>query len=68
MRKSHGPLTARIRAYFDHNVDEVLSFEDVAIKFDCTHKQARDACRELREAGSVITAHVVMRNPGRPAA
>ena len=46
-----GALTRRILAYYEANPEEWLSIEDMAIKFDCTPKQAQDAVTNLRTDG-----------------
>lgn len=55
----------RIRRYFLENTDEVLSFDDIAIKFGCTREQARHACMHLRSEGVLLTMTVAMVNPDR---
>lgn len=56
-------LRSRIREFFTHNADEYLTIEDVAEKFNCTTKQARDAIGHMRLNGEriyTVTCTVVM--------
>lgn len=43
------PLASRIRSFFTARPDEELTYDDMAIKFDCTHQQAKDAVKGLRK-------------------
>lgn len=42
-------LSGRIRSFFTARPDEELTYDDMAIKFDCTHQQAKDAVKGLRK-------------------
>jgi hypothetical protein len=41
-------LTRRILAWFTKNPEEFLTYDDMAVKFDCTPKQAAGACNTLQ--------------------
>lgn len=40
-------IAARIAAFFRLNPDEALTWDDMALKFNCTPKQAERACSYL---------------------
>lgn len=42
------PLAGRIRKFFTACPDEELTYQDMAIKFDCSRRQAQDAVKSLR--------------------
>jgi hypothetical protein len=58
-------LTPLLRKFFSENPDEILSFDDIAAKFDTTHEKARTACMHLRNEGTLQTMVVAMANPDR---
>lgn len=62
-------LTRRIMEFFERNPEEWLTYEDMAIKFDVTEEQARNACVHLRrtERAYLETQHLVRMAPiGKP--
>lgn len=58
-------LIPRLRRYFTENPGEILSFDDIAAKFDVPREKARAACKNLRDQGFLTTAVVAMVSPGR---
>jgi len=55
-------LASRICAFFSNNPDEMLTYSDIAVKFDCTVEQARNAVNDLRKRKKgVDTSHIVHR-------
>lgn len=54
-------LMGRIERFFDDNPNEILTYDDMEIKFGCTRQQAQGAVAHLRNRGAVATAQVVMR-------
>lgn len=46
-----GSLTASIERFYAENPGEWLTWDDLAAKFGCTNKQARQALIGLRKAG-----------------
>ena len=52
-------LENRIRQFFVNNPSEELTYQDMALKFDCTPNSARNAVGELRKAGMLESLHVV---------
>ena len=53
-------LSGRIRDFFEANPDEYLTTHDIAVKFDCTKKQAADAIHNLTRSGDVVIARSVV--------
>ncbi len=58
-------LVPRLRAWFQENPDEALTYDDMAAKFGCTREQARTAVISLRNEGMVRTHLVAMLDPAR---
>lgn len=58
-------LIPRLRQFFRDNPDEILSFDDIAAKFECSRLKARAACKHLREEGTVQTMVVAMASQER---
>lgn len=57
----------RIRAYFDANPDDELTYKDIAQKFSITEVEARSAVKLLRERRQLETVHVIRATPQRRA-
>lgn len=54
-------LRARIKRFYQDNPSEWLSFDDMAVKFGCTHDQAKMACHGLARNGrcALESMHIV---------
>lgn len=63
--KQADSLAGRLRQFFRDNPTEVLSFDDIAAKFDTTRDKAKTACMHLRNKGFLQTMVVAMANPER---
>jgi hypothetical protein len=61
MASHEDSLIRRIAAFYRRNPDEWLSYEDMAIKFNCTRTQAQAACTNLTERYGMAreTMHIV---------
>jgi DNA-binding GntR family transcriptional regulator len=64
--KRHEQLVPRLRRFFQENPGEILTFDDIAAKFDVPRMKVRKACMHLREEGLILTEVVAMVNPERP--
>lgn len=62
--KQEESLTGRMRRFFLDNRDEELTYELLAVKFECTVQEARTVIKTLREAGVVESLHVI-RHPAK---
>lgn len=60
--KQADSLAGRLRQFFRENPTEVLSFDDIAAKFETTRDKAKTACMHLRNAGVITTMTVAMIN------
>lgn len=49
----------RIRAFFVANPDEELTFDQIAVKFDCTIEQARFAVRDVAKTVDIESVHII---------
>lgn len=58
----------RIRAFFEANPDEELTYPDIMAKFGLTHVEARTAVKLLRERKQLETVHVIRATPAARAA
>lgn len=65
--RAHRPdsLLRRIEAFFRANPDEWLTYPDMAVKFECTAKQAAQAVHELKRLGAPLESAVVVMGSGR---
>jgi hypothetical protein len=62
--KPAASLRSRIRGFFEANPGELLTFADIAAKFDCTEQQAKDCVKGLIRAGvPLATTFVVGAKP-----
>jgi hypothetical protein len=52
-------LPGRIAAYFARNPDEMLTYADAALKFDCDLKTLGCALTRLRKLGKIKTEYVI---------
>lgn len=65
VRPAPSSLMGRIFCWLEDNPGEVLSFDDVAARFDCSRDQAQTALMHLRERGLVMTGPCVWLDPMR---
>lgn len=58
-----GTITGRVAEFFERNPDEVLTWEDVGVKFDLSETQVRDVLKYLRKVKrlTVETVRIVKR-------
>lgn len=54
-----GSLLRRVETFFVDNPDEWLTFEDIAVKFDCTVYQARGAVERLNLRSKVLQLETI---------
>jgi len=65
MRAATDSLNVKLREFFEHNPDELLTLSDVAIKFDAKEANIRQTLQTLRKQGIVRLEYVVMSVAGR---
>jgi len=58
------PMKKQIRAWFLANPGEILTYQDIAARFNMTQHQARCAVRALRREGLLDSAVMVFKMPG----
>lgn len=60
-----GSLRQQLRDFFTANPDELLTYDDIAVKFDVTRSAACGAVETLRQEGLVHSTVMVGLNPER---
>jgi len=58
------PMKNQIRDWFLANPGEILTYQDIAARFNMTQHQARCAVRALRREGLLDSAVMVFKVPG----
>lgn len=60
MKAAPDSLNVKLREFFERNPDEMLTYEDIAIKFDASEVTIKGTLENLRKQGIVRTERVVM--------
>lgn len=59
--------TGRLRAFFEANPEEELTYQDIEDKFGMTPSAARQSVKQLRDRRELETLHVIRATPAKKA-